>query len=139
VSDYPSDDPGPLGEAGVDQHVWETEWHQLEADLVDAPAEALPEVHDLVERIMRANGYPVDGEPTLEIHEDAEPEVMADFREARRITRLVERGETVDPGDIGFAVVAYRRLYESMMGRYEVETGGVDSGVGHADRDADAP
>jgi len=40
---------------------------------------------------------------------------VREFEEARRITRLVDAGERVDPGDIGVAVTAYRNLYEYLL------------------------
>ena len=43
-----------------------------------------------------------------------EVEISRDFQEARRITAAVERGEDVDPGDVGNAVGLYRELYESL-------------------------
>jgi hypothetical protein len=102
-------------EPGVDRHEWETEWEGLEPLVVDAPAEALPEVDRLIERMLAERGYPTTEE---EAHDAAEPEVVAEFLEARRITTLVDAGETVDPGDIGAAITAYRSLYELLLAEY---------------------
>jgi hypothetical protein len=102
-------------EPGVDRHEWETEWEGLEPLVVDAPAEALPEVDRLIERMLTERGYPTTEE---EAHDAAEPEVVAEFLEARRITNLVDAGETVDPGDIGAAITAYRSLYELLLAEY---------------------
>jgi hypothetical protein len=99
-------------EPGLDRHEWETEWQGLEPLVVDSPIEALPELDGLVERMMVARGYPVDEAAALEA---TEPEVVAEFLEARRITRLVDGGETVAPGDVGAAVTAYRNLYEYLL------------------------
>jgi len=81
--------------------------------VVDAPAEALPEVDRLIERMLIENGYPTTEEEALDA---ADPELVAEFLEARRITNLVEAGETVDPGDIGAAITGYRSLYELLLG-----------------------
>jgi hypothetical protein len=102
-------------EPGVDRHDWETEWQGLEPLVVDAPAEALPEVDRLIERMLVESGYPTTEE---EAHDAAEPELVAEFLEARRITNLVEAGEAVDPGDIGAAITAYRSLYELLLGEH---------------------
>jgi hypothetical protein len=99
-------------EPGLDRHEWETEWQALEPLVVDAPAEALPEVDRLIERMLVEHGYPTTEE---EAKEAAEPGVVAEFLEARRITNLVEAGEAVDPGDIGAAITAYRNLYELLL------------------------
>jgi hypothetical protein len=99
-------------EPGLDRHDWQTEWEQLEPQLQDSPAEALPEVDRLVERMLRERGHDLD-DP--EPNESPEPEVIAGFREAHRITRLIESGEEVSPGDVGAAAVAYRELYDHMI------------------------
>ena len=100
---------------GVDRHEWETEWQGLEPLVADSPAEALPELDNLVERMMAAHGYAVDQEHDLEAPED---EVVKEFLEARRITRLVEAGEAVDPGDVGAAIAGYRNVHDSLAERY---------------------
>jgi hypothetical protein len=99
-------------EPGLDRHEWETEWQALEPLVVDSPAEALPEVDGLIERMMQERGFPVD---EAGAHESAEPEIVAEFLEARRITRLVDAGETVGPGEIGAAITGYRNLYEFLL------------------------
>ena len=40
---------------------------------------------------------------------------MAEFVEARRITRLVDAGEDLAPGDDAAAVNGYRTLYEYLI------------------------
>ncbi len=101
-----------MQEPGLDKHEWETEWQGLEPLLADSPTEALPEVDDLVARLMEARGFPLQ---ESEAESTAEPETVREFVEARRITRLVDSGETVDPGDIGLAVTAYRNLYGYLL------------------------
>jgi hypothetical protein len=103
-----------MEEPGLDRHEWESEWQALEPLVVDSPVEALPEVDKLIERMMIENGFPVEEESALEA---AEPEVVAEFLEARRIVRAADRGETVDPGDVGAAITAYRSLYEYLLNR----------------------
>jgi hypothetical protein len=99
-------------EPGLDRHEWESEWQGLEPLVVDSPAEALPELDNLIERMMRERGYATD-EATARASDD--PEISAEFLEARRITTLVEAGEAVDPGDVGAAVTGYRNLYEFLL------------------------
>jgi hypothetical protein len=104
--------PSTVQEPGLDKHEWETEWQGLEPLLVDSPAEALPEVDDLVARMMEARGFELEPRPGENL---TEPETVAEFAEARRIARLVEAGEPVDPGDVGLAVSAYRNLYAYLL------------------------
>jgi hypothetical protein len=101
-------------EPGLDRHEWETEWQALEPLVIDSPAEALPELDVLIERMMIENGYPIDEEHA---HENAEPEVVAEFLEARRIARELDNGRTIDPGEVGAAITAYRSLYEYLLQR----------------------
>jgi len=62
--------------------------------------------------MMEARGFPLEESP----EEDAtEPETVREFVEARRIARQVDAGETVDAGDIGLAVTAYRNLYPYLL------------------------
>jgi hypothetical protein len=100
-------------EPGLDRHEWETEWQSLEPLVVDSPAEALPELDDLIARMMAERGYPTD---EAGADKASDPDVVAEFLEARRIARLADAGETVDPGDVGAAVTGYRNLYEFLLG-----------------------
>ena len=104
-----------MREPGLDRHEWETEWQALEPLVADSPAEALPELGDLVQRMMVVQGH-VD--EAGRVAAEAEPELVAEFREAQRIAWLVEEGEPVDPGDIGAAVTAYRSLYGELLGNH---------------------
>jgi hypothetical protein len=101
-------------EPGIDRHEWETEWEGLEPLIVDSPAEALPEVDRLIERMLIEEGYPTTEEGAAE---SADPDVVAEFLEARRITNHVDAGDEVDPGDIGAAITGYRSLYEFLLNR----------------------
>ncbi len=103
-----------MDDPGLDRHEWESEWEALAPLLQDSPADALPELDDLVARMMVARGYPVTDEEGAEA---ADPDVVAEFLEARRIARAADRGETVDPGDVGAAITAYRSLYEYLLNR----------------------
>jgi hypothetical protein len=104
-----------MAEPGLDRHEWEIEWEALEPLVVDSPAEALPEVDRLVERMLVERGYPTTEEGAQDA---ADPAVVAEFLEARRIATLVDAGENVDPGDIGAAITAYRNLYELLLEEY---------------------
>jgi hypothetical protein len=103
-----------MQEPGLDKHEWETEWQDLEERLAEDPTMALVEVDDLIARMFEARGLPLeerDGET------ETEPETIREFLEARRIMRLVEGGEDVDPGDIGLAATSYRELYRLLLDR----------------------
>jgi hypothetical protein len=99
-------------EPELDRHEWETEWQGLAPLVVDSPGEALPELDALIERMMRERGVPVEEESA---RESADPELVAEFLEARRITSLVNAGEAVDPSELGSAITGYRNLYEFLV------------------------
>ena len=95
-------------EPGLDLHEWETEWEALAELVEDSPREALPELDDLVERMLVARGF-TPADPVAV--EGDEPEVLASFRAAREITRLAESGADLSPGDIAPAIEGYREVY----------------------------
>ena len=99
-------------EPGIDRHEWETEWAVLEPLLEDEPAETLPEVDDLVARMLDARGYALD-DPVARKGE--EREVVAELLAGREVADALRRGEDVDPGDVADAVNAYRELYEFLL------------------------
>jgi hypothetical protein len=103
-------------EPGLDRDYWETDWAELESLVVDSPAEALPELDDLVMRMLVAAGYPVDT-PDLVDDEGIDPEVMGSYRAAHEVTTLVDRGDDFDPGDVGQAIGLYREIYEHLLNR----------------------
>jgi hypothetical protein len=102
----------PSQEPGLDLHEWESELQALEPELADAPADALPELHDLVGRMLAERGFHL--EDPVEASGD-EPEVVAEFRAAGDVTRALERGEDVGPGDVAAAVNGYRAIFDHLV------------------------
>ena len=99
-------------EPGVDRAEWEGEWQALEPQVADSPAETLPELDGLVERMLAAHGHDLS-DPVA--NEGEEREIVADFLAAREVTRRWERGDDVPPGDVAAAVNGYRELYETLL------------------------
>jgi hypothetical protein len=100
-------------EPGVDRHEWESEWQALEEQLANSPAETLPELDDLVGRMLEARGFTID-DPALA--EGEEREVVAEFLAARETTARLEAGaEDVSPGDVAAAVNGYRSVYQHVI------------------------
>jgi hypothetical protein len=101
-----------MEEPGVDIAQWIAEWEALDEDVRETPTDALSDLDDLVARMMQARGLALaerDGE-NAPGHEETR-----EFANARIITRQVDGGEDVDPGDIAYAVNAYRELYASLL------------------------
>ncbi len=100
-------------EPGLDRHEWESEWQALEEQLADSPAATLPDIDDLVERMLVERGYALD-DPVAREGDDRE--IVAEFLAAREITRLVEQGSAdVSPGDVGAAINGYRALFDYLI------------------------
>ena len=79
-----------MSDPGLDLHEWETRWAELEEELAEDPAGALPDACDLIEETLGLD-YVND-------------ELELAFRAARETADAIERGDDVDPGDIGAAV-----------------------------------
>jgi hypothetical protein len=97
-----------MAEPGLDLHEWQPEWEALEPLVADSPREALPELDDLLERMLVARGFAPDGPVAAEGDERG---VLANFRAAREITRLAESGADLSPGDVAPAIEDYREVY----------------------------
>jgi hypothetical protein len=99
-------------EPGLNRHVWETQWEDLEPLLEDFPSEALPEAVALVGRMLRE----VWLDPDEETHRAEDSgELLLDFLRARETARALEAAEDVDPGDVGAAVLGLQRVYEGLL------------------------
>jgi hypothetical protein len=103
-------------EPGLDTHGWESEWQALEPLVVDSPIEALPELDNLVERMLVEAGYPLTTADPVD-EEGIDPEVVTSFRAAHEIAQQVDQGQDVDPGDVGQAIGLYREIYEHVLAR----------------------
>src|SRR5436305_13401070 len=100
-------------EPGLDRHEWESEWQALEEQLADAPAESLPELDDLVARMLDARGFAIGD---LVAAEGDDREILAEFLAARETTRLVEGGsDDVSPGDVAAAINGYRAVFDYVL------------------------
>jgi hypothetical protein len=103
-------------EPGLDRHLWESELASLDEELRDSPAETLPALADLVERMLEERGYDLE-DPV--VREGEEREVVAQYQAAREVANRVEVGEDVDPGDIGDALMGLRSLFDYVVGARE--------------------
>ena len=99
-------------EPGLDRHEWESEMQALEEDLAVSPAEALPELGDLVQRMLEERGYDLE-DPV--VREGEEREVVVEYVAAREISDRLERGDDVGPGDVAAAINGFRALYDFVV------------------------
>jgi hypothetical protein len=103
---------------GDDRHAWETEYEALADDLRTDPADALSELLDLVERMLRAAGYE-DGVPGA----PDEPEVGVVLDRAREVVERNDGGTAVDNDDALQAAAELRSLYHRLLDAPEAEAG----------------
>jgi hypothetical protein len=103
-------------EPGLDRHEWESELASLDDDLRDSPAEALPELAELVGRMLEGRGYDLD-DPVAREGDDRE--VVAQFQAAREVADRADVGEDVDPGDVADAINGLRDLFAYVVAERE--------------------
>ena len=100
-------------EPGLDLHEWQTEMASLQEQLESSPEEALPDLVDLVERIMvERHLLSETGEPVTA--ESNDPELLDRYRSARTIATLAEAGNA-EPGDVADAVNNLLELYGELI------------------------
>lgn len=100
-------------EPGLDLHEWRTEMASLQEQLEDSPEEALPELADLVARIMVERGLTAENrEPVVAAGTD--PELIDRYRAAREIATLAEAGDA-DPGDVADSINNLRELFDHLL------------------------
>jgi hypothetical protein len=94
-------------EPGLDLHEWETRWAELEDALAGDPAGALVEACDEIESLLGVG----DGAEAAQQQDD----LVRAYRSARDVADRVERGEDVDPGDLGGAVENLRLVRDALL------------------------
>jgi hypothetical protein len=114
----------PLSEDARQRYV--DEWQETQARFVDDPTGAVSEADDLVQRVMRDRGYPVDDFEQRAADISVEhPELVERYRTANGIARASERGEA-STEDLRHSVRHYRALFVELL---EVGDDGEDENV----------
>ena len=90
-------------------------WREVQARFVDDPAAALADADQLVERVMRDRGYPMDDfdQRAADVSVD-HPHVVENYRAGHTIYLANERGET-NTEDLRQAVINYRALFGELL------------------------
>ena len=102
-----------MQDPGLDRHTWESELSALEDELRDRPAEALPELDDLVGRMLEETGYDLT-DPVA--RDGDEREVVAEYLAAHETALAAQDGwQDVDPGDVAAAINGLRAVYEHLV------------------------
>jgi hypothetical protein len=103
---------------------YQKQWQVTQGRFVDDPTGAVSEADDLVQRVMRDRGYPVDDFEQRAADISVEhPELVEKYRTANGIARASERGEA-STEDLRHSVRHYRALFVELL---EVDDGGEDA------------
>jgi hypothetical protein len=96
------------------------QWQATQGRFVDDPTGAVSEADDLVQRVMRDRGYPVDDFEQRAADISVEhPDLVEKYRTADGIARASERGEA-STEDLRHSVRHYRALFVELL---EVDDG----------------
>jgi hypothetical protein len=113
------DDPGNTGlrDPGIDRHDFASEWESVWEEVKTDPREALPELEDIVRRLLVRHGYVLDADDPAS--QGDEVEMLAPYAAVQEVAAAIREGEDVDPGDLGQAIEDVREIYESLIERVE--------------------
>jgi hypothetical protein len=114
----------PLSQEARERYL--QQWQVTQARFVDDPTGAVSEADDLVQRVMRDRGYPVDDFEQRAADISVEhPELVEKYRTANGIARASERGEA-STEDLRHSVRHYRALFVELL---EVDEGDEDASI----------
>ena len=102
---------------GLDRHDFSGEWESVWQDVGTDPAESLPNLEDIVRRLLELHGYVLDSDDPAARGEEVE--VLAPYWSARELADAVRDGEDVDGGDVAQAIADLSEIYESLIERIE--------------------
>jgi hypothetical protein len=110
---------------------FQQEWDETQGEFVDDPKGAVARADQLVQRVMKERGYPVEDfdQRAADISVD-HPDLVEKYRTADGIARASERGEA-STEDLRHSVRHYRALFIELLGTD-------DAGVSSRDGDAAA-
>jgi hypothetical protein len=112
----------PLSPEARDRYV--RDWQATQGRFVDDPTGAVAQADELVQRVMRDRGYPVDDFDQRAADISVEhPEVVEKYRTADGIARASERGEA-STEDLRHSVRHYRALFVELL---DVDDDGIEN------------
>ena len=114
------------------------QWQQTQSRFVDDPTGAVSEADDLVNRVMRDRGYPVDDFEQRAADISVEhPELVERYRTANGIARASEQGKA-STEDLRHSVRHYRALFVELLDADADAGDGVENVDDVSSRDAEA-
>jgi hypothetical protein len=114
----------PLSPRARDRYL--NDWEATQARFVDDPSGAVSEADELVQRVMRDRGYPVeDFEQRAADISVEHPDLVEKYRTAHGIARANARGEA-STEDLRHSVRHYRALFVELLGAGDAPVEDVD-------------
>jgi hypothetical protein len=114
----------PLSPRARDRYL--NDWEATQARFVDDPSGAVSEADELVQRVMRDRGYPVeDFEQRAADISVEHPDLVEKYRTAHGIARANARGEA-STEDLRHSVRHYRALFVELLGAGDSRVEDVD-------------
>jgi hypothetical protein len=114
----------PLSPRARDRYL--NDWEATQARFVDDPSGAVSEADELVQRVMRDRGYPVeDFEQRAADISVEHPDLVEKYRTAHGIARSNARGEA-STEDLRHSVRHYRALFVELLGAGDARVEDVD-------------
>lgn len=103
----------PLSEQAREHYA--QQWQAIQAGFVDRPPVSLGQADELVQRVMRDRGYPVEDfeRRAADVSVD-HPDVVENYREAHRISQSAGQG-TASTEEQRRAMVHYRALFDGLL------------------------
>jgi len=113
------DDPGDTGvrDPGIDRHDFASEWESVWPDVETDPREALPELEDILRRMLERHGYVLDEDDPAA--QGDEIEILAPYESIREVARVIRDGDDVDADDLAQAIADAAEIYEALIDRVE--------------------
>ena len=94
-----------------------SEWTKVQAEFVDAPAEAVTEADELIQQVMATRGYPVEDFDRRAADVSVEhPDVVENYRSAHSIAvKEAREDRDADTEALRKAMVYYRSLFDELL------------------------
>jgi hypothetical protein len=90
-------------------------WQAVQAEFVDDPASAVRDAHELLDTVMREQGYPTGKfEDEVELLSVHHPATVQHYRAAHRLAEDREHGNSATE-DLRQAMIHYRALFDDLL------------------------
>jgi hypothetical protein len=105
--------------APLDRVQYSESWQKVQSQFVDAPVSSVLEANELIKRVMRARGYPVeDFDQRVKDLSVDHPHVVQHYRAARTLASATKAGRA-STEDLRQAFIHFRALFADLLGEHD--------------------